>query len=185
MNVDSTAGSGMRVAAAALFVALPILVAGVFALNLVRVGELSAQVAAQTASLTAIEERLGRDEAGDAQPPRIEAIFVPGDSPALAAANAQERLAALLLAADARLIEVRSADEGSTADGNAGDVRLSLTFDASNGALLRALHAIEASVPLFVIERLEVRPVTSAGETEAPILRTTVVVRGHRATGSS
>jgi general secretion pathway protein M len=182
MSAESPRGV-RRWAVAAAAVALPLAALALTTLNVLEAADKTAVAERQEAALGPLERRVGDLGALVAKPRDAAAIYLPGETPALARAELQRRLGAAVEAAGGRLIETQDPGEERAEDAPAdGRVELRVTFDARNDSLLSLLHAIETGLPLLSVERIEARRLDSGedADPEDPTLRIGLVVRGHR-----
>lgn len=172
--------AGIRIAAVLVYVGVPLAAAATTAVNVVRAMEISAATEQRAVELAPLEARLARGgrPAGD----DLAAVWLPGETKALAAAALQQRIAELIEDVAARVIEVQElgVDEGP-------DVLMRVTYDASNDALIRSLLGVEAGLPLLDVTALDVAAQRGSEEdaaTDDPTLRVGLTVRGYRRSGS-
>ncbi len=164
------------IAALALFVALPLLLAALTASNLLRLAAADDLVGRQRGLIAEFDRRLGRLASGAGPAVDTSAIYVRAGNPALAAADLQQRLGALVAAAAGTVIEtqVEPAAEGAPAD----EVRMRLAVDVDNVGLAGLLAAVENGLPLMFVDALSIRAAAASGEaTDNPRLRAEMVVR--------
>lgn len=167
---------GLRIAAVLLYLGVPLVAAATTALNLVRAGEVRATAAQREAELGPLEARLAR--AGPPPADDTAAVWLPGETPALASAELQQRLVELLGSVSARLIEV----QGIT-DEEGADILMRMTYDARNEALVGSLLGVEGGLPLIDVTALEVSAEAGGEATGDPTLRVDLTVRGYRRSG--
>ena len=60
-------------------------------------------------------------------------------------------------------------------------VKLQVTLDATNESLFNLLYEIETGVPILAVEQISIRklPSRTGGPENDPVLRVSLVVRGH------
>lgn len=166
--------AAMRLAACVVFIALPVGLAAVTALNVVQLREVEDAIAQREGQLGMVEARLRRSVDDGATQRDFSAVWLAGSSQALASAALQTRLGSHVAAADATLIEVQGiADNDSPLD-----VVLRISFEGTHAAVLSAISAIEMDVPLLTVDQFALR--RAGGEAEDPRLRADVTVRGTR-----
>ena len=170
---------GLRIPATLVFIGLPLVVLALTALNVVRALEVGDTLALREAELAPLERRLARDGTAPGVLDDTEAVWLPGDSPSLAAALLQQRLVDLISATSSRVVEVQGLDAGRS-DADANDVVLRITYDATNTGLLATLHAIETGLPLIEVMELSIAQAGAATSGEDPLLRIDLTVRGYR-----
>ncbi|WP_420391664.1 type II secretion system protein GspM [Acuticoccus sp.] len=182
MTPSSQSNTALRLVAVAAFVALPLVLAGLIAGNLTRAAEGRASLERRAVEVAALEARLARAGPQDG-PLRADGALLSGASRALATAALQQHLVGIAADAGARIVEVQDATpdeaEDGDPDGSTPGVMVRLTFEATNEALLTALHRMEVGTPLVVVGALEVRPTgtSDARSQDDPLLRVEVTVR--------
>lgn len=162
-------------------VLLPLAAIALSVLNVLQAAEVDRLAAGQEAIVAQLERRVAA--AGGPASTTIDAaaIYVPGATPALAKAALQRLLTDAVEATGGRLIEAQDVEATGEAQDLVDDrVRLRVTFDTRNGALLELLRRIETGLPLLTVERLEIRRLDAAADAdpEDPTLRVGVVVNG-------
>lgn len=167
----------LRWTALCALVALPVAALALTAVNLLQAADLDALAAAQGQTVAQLERRVAA-AAGRATPAvDASAIYLPGATPALAKASLQRLLVDAVERASGRVIEAEDANlEGGAEERQDGGVRLRITFDARNAALLDLLYALETGLPLLSVERIEIRRLDMGGDD--PTLRVGLVVVG-------
>lgn len=175
MTTTAKPSRNLRLAATALFIGLPLLGVGLTAGNLIRAAELAAAVAQREAELAPLSARLAR--AGPSADADLSAVWLTGSSRSLAAAQLQQHLVGVIASTSSRVIEVQDVEPSAEA---AQDIALRLTFDATNGGILVALSAIEAGLPVLMVDQLAIANI-AAGDgsgNDDPLLRVELTVRG-------
>lgn len=175
MTTTAKPSRNLRLAATALFVGLPLLGAGLTAANLIRTAELAGAVAQREAELAPLASRLARS--GPSADADLSAVWLTGSSRSLAAAQLQQHLVGVIASTSSRLIEVQDVEPSAEA---AGDISLRITFDATNDGILAVLSAIEAGLPILMIDQLSIANV-GAGDgagNDDPLLRVELTIRG-------
>ncbi len=175
---------GIRLAALAVFVALPLAAAGVTAANVVRLDETTTLIRAQEALLAQMDARLARLEGTAAEPLDTTALYLPAASAPLAGAALQQRLVAAVEGVGGRVIETQAIEELEPDDED--DVRLRITLDVDNDGLRRLMHDLETGLPIMTLEQVAVRQLPSQGAEpgDNPALRVDLGVRGFWRAGS-
>lgn len=131
--------------------------------------ELRQEIAALTATVIAMERRLGSyHAAGTAMGPPEDA-YLEGDTQAIAAANLQKRVAGAIRQAGGRLVE-SGRDQNAAAAGEEEAIYLRVAFTGENAAMQRALFDIESGRPWLVVRSLVVVPIAGESELRAQML---------------
>lgn len=167
-------------AAIGLLVAAPCAFLAVAGLNFLDAADANASVDRQEAIVAQLEARV-RAGGTTAPPADAGAVYLGGQTPALARAELQRRLVDAVETAGGRIIEAQDDQPGEQVDlTDAGRARLRLTFDARNAELLALLHGIETGLPLLIVEKIEIRKLETGtdGDPEDPSLRVSLLVAG-------
>lgn len=171
-------GRALRWGSLALFLGAPILIAALTAYNLVSASELESRAARQEALLAQMERRLALGATGAAGGD-TSSIYLAAASGTLAKAELQRLVVDMVDRVSGRLIEVQAGEEAPSEDER--KVQLRMTLDTTNDKLFELLYAIETGVPLLAIDQIGMRklPTRAGGEDGDPVLRVTIVLRGH------
>lgn len=183
--MEGLAGPNLRrwagPAAVALFVGLPLLLAGLTLGNLARWSEAGSAAAEREERIAGIQGRIRAGAVQRSGPARdTGAIFLAAASGSLARAELQGHLVGLVERAGGRLIEVRGEDEREGAE--TLSVLLRASLDIGNAGLFDLVAAIETGLPLLTVEEINVRTLASRAGSEDPnpALRVALAIRGHR-----
>lgn len=184
MTAGVPASRTLRLTAILLFVGLPLALATVTGLNLLRLADLSDQTEMRTDLLRRLEQRIARLGVDGTSTADTSAIYLDGETQAVARAGLQQRLVAMVNETSGKLIEAQEVDkpdaDPSDADDNS-DVLLRVAFDARNAGLLDLLYRIETGLPLLTVRSIMLRtlPGQAEGGDQDPTLRVDLVVEGH------
>lgn len=150
--------------------------------NLLAAAETDAAADRREASVEQLERRVrSLPPAPSAEASAKGGIYLTGATPTLARAELQRLLVETVERLGARVVEAQDDRPDEALDLTANDrVRLRMTFDATNEALIGVLAAVETGTPLLVVERIEIRRLATGADAdpEDPILRVAVVVAG-------
>lgn len=176
MSVQASPRGLLSWAVLCMLAAAPALALALIAVNLLQAAEFGALAERQNETVTQLERRVAAIAGRTAPAVDASAIYLAGATPALARAALQRRLVDAVERATGRVIEAEEASiDGSEAQ-SAGEVRLRITFDANNAAVLDLLHGLETGLPLLTVERIEIRRLDTGGED--PMLRVALIVVG-------
>ncbi|BBE73689.1 type II secretion system protein GspM [Oharaeibacter diazotrophicus] len=168
--------STLRLVAVVVFLALPAAALATGLFQLVAWRETEDLIARQEALLRDLDARLARTGADGVVAVDTRTLYLAAGSRPLAGADLQTRIGKAIADVGGKLVEAQVIDDP---DLPPDAIDLKVTFDATNGGLLRLLHGLETGLPLMTVGTAAVRelPSQDGAGAEDPVLRIDLTVR--------
>ncbi|EPE95149.1 type II secretion system protein GspM [Rhizobium grahamii] len=180
MNSKRNAAKNVKIAAVAVLVGLLFVPAAVAAWSLMEARGLSQANAEQQLSLEALKGKLAalegstNDADGDGA-----AIYLPGDTPAVAAAELQRLMTDVIGETGAKIAQFEFVDPGENASDD-GAVEMRVLFETTTDPLQQILFATESNPTALVFKSITIESAeTSVNSKEPPALRVSASVEGY------
>lgn len=184
MKAIASVAMSSRQAVALLGVAALILLPGIWIVwSLYASSVVAETVRSQSAALAGLNERLAALSAGQGSSALADApsVFLPGATPAIAAAALQALVANTIGAAGGRILESEFAPIVDGSGEDAGRVDLRVSFETEIVGLQKILFDIETGIPILVVRALSIQSpgAVEAAATASPPLRIETLVGGY------
>ncbi|MBB3318054.1 MULTISPECIES: type II secretion system protein GspM [unclassified Rhizobium] len=180
MNRKQGAARNVRMATIAVLAGLFFVPGAIAAWSVMEARGLSQENAEQRLSLEALKTRLAAlegntdDKDGDGA-----AIYLPGDTPAVAAAELQRLMTDVIGETGAKIAQFEFVDPGEDAPDD-GAVEMRVLFETTTEPLQQILFATESNPTALLFKSITIESAeTSVSSREPPVLRVSASVEGY------